>query len=289
LVFKQFARINIRKNNGENKKEFSKHKTMIDFIQNIKARNETLFYFGLVCLFLSLLFLILAKITSTQVYGVNAWYKPFKFAFSTLTFAWAMAWYCYYLPDLNIKLFNWSIIILLGFEIVYIAIQASKGQLSHYNLSSGFYAAMFSLMGLAATLATLYTAYVGFLFFKNSFPDLPTYYVWAIRLGIIIFVIFSFEGFAMGSRLNHSVGAINDNSNWFIVGWSTIVGDLRVSHFIGMHALQVLPILSYYVLKNTKLTVGLSIIYGLLALLTLIQALQGRPLLRQDNTVAKIE
>jgi hypothetical protein len=56
-----------------------------------------------------------------------------------------------------------------------------------------------------------------------------------------------------------------------------------------MHALQVLPILSYYVLKNTKLTVGLSIIYGLLALLTLIQALQGRPLLRQDNTVAKIE
>jgi NO-binding membrane sensor protein with MHYT domain len=93
----------------------------------------------------------------------------------------------------------------------------------------------------------------------------------------------------MGSRLNHSVGAINDNSNWFIVGWSTIVGDLRVSHFIGMHALQVLPILSYYFLKNTKLTVGLSIIYGLLALLTLIQALQGRPLLRQDNTVAKIE
>jgi hypothetical protein len=98
-----------------------------------------------------------------------------------------MAWYCYYLPDFNSKLFSWSIIILLGFEIVYISIMASRGQLSHYNLSTPFYGAMFSLMAIAATLATLYTAYVGILFFKNSFPELPNYYVWAIRLSIIIF------------------------------------------------------------------------------------------------------
>jgi hypothetical protein len=231
--------------------------------------------------------LILARTTTTQVYGVNSWYKPFKFAFSTLTFAWAMAWYCYYLPDFNSKLFSWSIIMLLGFEVVYISIMASRGQLSHYNLSTPFYGAMFSLMAIAASLATLYTAYVGFLFFKNSFTDLPNYYVWAIRLSIIIFVIFSFEGFAMGSRLSHSIGALNDNSNWFILGWSRTVGDLRVSHFIGMHALQVLPILSFFVLKNTKLTIGLSIMYGLLALMTLVQALKGRPLLKQKIEVSK--
>jgi NO-binding membrane sensor protein with MHYT domain len=143
-------------------------------------------------------------------------------------------------------------------------------------------------MALAATIVTLYTAYVGLLFFTNSFIELPNYYLWAIRLGIIIFVIFSFQGFAMGSRLNHSVGALNNNSNWFIIGWSKTVGDLRVSHFIGMHALQVLPLLSYYVLKNTKLTVGLSILYGLLALITLIQALQGKPLIKAKNEQKKM-
>jgi hypothetical protein len=211
---------------------------------------------------------------------VNSWYKPFKFAFSTFLFAWAMAWYCYYLPNFNINSFNWSVIILLGFEIFYIAFQASKGQLSHYNLSTPVYAALYSMMALAATLVTLYTAYIGVLFFTNSFPELPNYYVWAIRLSIILFVVFSFEGFAMGSKLNHSVGALNDNSNLFIIGWSKTVGDLRVSHFIGMHALQVLPILSYYVLKNTKLTFGLSIIYGMLAIMTLIQALKGRPFIK---------
>jgi NO-binding membrane sensor protein with MHYT domain len=97
-------------------------------------------------------------------------------------------------------------------------------------------------------------------------------------LSIVLFVIFSFEGFAMGSRLSHTVGALNDNSNLFILGWSKTVGDLRVAHFIGMHALQVLPILSFYLLKNTKLTIAVALIYGLLALLTLLQALKGKPL-----------
>lgn len=257
---------------------------MIDFIQQLKHRNETLFYYGLICLVFAVLFLILTKTTNTQVYNVNAWYKPFKFAFSTFLFAWAMAWYCYYLPTFNINLFNWTVIVLLGFEIFYIAFQASKGQLSHYNLSTPMYSVLYSLMAMAATAVTLYTAYVGFLFFKYNFPELPYYYLWAIRLGIVIFVLFSFEGFAMGSRLNHTVGAINDNSNWFIVGWSKTFGDLRVSHFIGMHALQLLPLLSYYVFKNTKLTIVISILYGLLALLTFIQAMKGRPIIKAKNT-----
>jgi hypothetical protein len=259
----------------------------MNFILELKARNETLFYFGLICLFTSAVFLILTQTSQVKVFQVNAFYKPFKFAFSTLTFSWAMAWYCYYLPNFNINFFNWTVIILLGFEIFYIALQASKGQLSHYNISTPVYAALYSMMALAATLVTIYTAYVGFLFFIHSFPDLPSYYVWAIRFGIIIFVVFSFEGFAMGSRLNHSIGALNDNSNWFIVGWSKTVGDLRVSHFIGMHALQVLPIVAYYVLKNSKLTIILSALYGLLALLTLIQALKGKPLIKQNIEASK--
>lgn len=247
------------------------------FLLELKNRNETLFYFGLLCLAFAVLFLILTKLSNTQVYNVNAWNKPFKFAFSTFLFSWAMAWYCFYLTNFNTHLFNWSVILLLSFEIVYIAIMASIGKTSHYNLSTPFYSAMFSLMALAATLVTLYTAYIGFLFFNQSFPDLPDYYVWAIRLSIVIFVIFSFEGFAMGSRLSHTVGLENDNSNLFIVGWSKTVGDLRVAHFIGMHALQVIPVISYYILKNTKATILIAILYFLLAFYTLFQALSGKP------------
>jgi hypothetical protein len=250
------------------------------FLEQLKFRNETLFYYGLACLFFAIACLLLTKLTTTQVYGVNAWFKPFKFAFSTFLYAWAMAWYCHYLPKFNIEVFNWSIIILLGFEIIYISWQASKGQESHFNLSTPIYATLFSMMAIAASLVTLYTAYIAMLFFSGKFPELPDYYLWAIRLSLIIFVIFSFQGFLMGSRLSHTVGLVNDNSDLYIVGWSKLAGDLRIAHFIGMHALQVLPVVAYYVLKDLKLTVMISILYGLLAVFTLVQALQGKSLFR---------
>lgn len=257
--------------------------SVIDFIQQLRLKNESLFYFGLICLILAALFLLLTRLTNTQVLQVNAWYKPFKFAFSIFLFSWTMLLYCSYLPDFNIRLFNWTIIILFGFEIAYIALQASRGQLSHFNLSTPLYAVLYNLMAIAATVVTVYTAYVCWLFFNSKFPMLPDYYVWAIRLGLLLFVVFSFQGFLMGSRLNHSVGAINDNSNWFIIGWSKSFGDLRVAHFIGMHAMQVLPLLAFFVFKNTKIVIALSLCYGLLAGYTLVQALQGKPIIKQKR------
>jgi len=256
---------------------------IIGFIKELKIRNEYLFYFGLLCVIISIVCIILTKTTSTEIQGVNAWFKPLKFAISIGLFSWTMAWYCHYLSNFNVTPFNWTVITLFGFELIYIIFQASRGQLSHFNISTPTYSLIYSLMGLAAVLVTLYTAYIGLLFFTQSFPDLPKYYVWSIRLGILIFVIFSFEGGLMGSRMNHSVGAINDNSNWWIVGWSKTVGDLRVSHFIGMHALQLLPLLSFYIFKNLKMTIVISIFYGLLATSTLVQALNGKPLISQNK------
>jgi hypothetical protein len=253
---------------------------MLEFIKNVRLRNETMYLFGLYCLFFSLICILLTRITKTRVNNISAWDKPFKFAFSTFLYAWTMAWFCYYLTNFNVMFFDWSIIVLLGFEIIYIAIQAGRGQLSHYNLSTPTYALLYSLMALAASLATIYTAYTGLLFFTQPLHELPIYYLWSIRFGIIIFVIFSFEGFVMGSKLRHTVGGDDGTKGIPILNWSRNFGDLRVAHFIGMHALQLLPILSYYVFKNVGAVYIITLLYLLLAIFTLIQALKGNPLFK---------
>ncbi len=251
------------------------------FITALKNRNESLFYFGLVCLIASAVFILLTKVTNTQVMGVNAWYKPFKFAFSTFLFSWAMAWYVHYLGKFpGLTAYNWGVILLLGFEIVYIALQAGRGQLSHFNLSTPVYASLYSAMAIAATAVALWTGYIGLLFFRQDFPDLPDYYLWSIRAGIILFVIFSLEGFVMGSRLTHTIGGPDGGPGLPVVNWSRQFGDPRIAHFIGMHALQVLPVLSWYLLKSTRMTLFAALLYTFLAVFTLVQALQGRPLVK---------
>jgi hypothetical protein len=250
---------------------------MYTFFIELKYRNEPLFYFGMLNFILALIFLGLTLLTTTQISGVNAWYKPFKFACSIALYAITMAWFVWYLPSFNTTLFNWSVIVLLGFEIVYIVIQAARGQLSHFNLSTPFYSSLYALMALAATAVSLYTAYIGILFFNNSFPNLPFYYLWSIRIAIILFVLFSLEGFVMGSRLSHTIGGKDGGTGLPLVNWSYKYGDPRIAHFIGMHALQVLPLLSFYLLKNTKATFVAGALYGILALFTLVQALNGKP------------
>lgn len=106
--------------------------------------------------------------------------------------------------------------------------------------------------------------------FYDYFPDLPNADLWAIRLGIVIFVIFSFEGFVMGLRLTHTIGGTDSGSPIPFLNWSTKYGDPRVAHFIRMHALQVLPLLAFYVVKNTKGIVIVSILYGFVGCFYLI-------------------
>jgi hypothetical protein len=82
----------------------------------------------------------------------------------------------------------------------------------------------------------------------------------------------------MGSRLTHTIGGQDGEAGIPLLNWSTKYGDPRIAHFIGMHALQVIPIVSFYLLKNTKATVILALLYFALAVFTLVQALQGRSL-----------
>lgn len=255
-------------------------KIHMEFFPSLQERNPALFIFGMINLGAALLFFFLSLSTDLEVKGVNAWYKPIKFALSTTILSLSMAWFSGYLEaGRNITIYNWVMIFTLGFEVAYIAFQASKGELSHYNISTPLYSFLFSMMALAATVATLWTAYIGVLFFTREFPSLPDHYLWAIRIGILLFVIFSLVGgFAMGANAGHTIGAPDGGEGLPFLNWSRTHGDGRIAHFIGMHALQVLPLLSFYLLKDVRLTIGAGVIYALLCSFLFIQALQQKPL-----------
>lgn len=253
---------------------------MIKLTKILIDRNSLLFAFGLLNLMAAVVFLFLLYFSDALNGGNSTFLKPFKFALSIALFSWTMAWYAFELKSLGaVSLYSWVVVITLGFEIVYISFQAARGQLSHFNISSPFFSTMTILMGVVAAVLTLWTLYIGILFFTGNVKPMPHYYLWAIRVSILLFVIFAFEGGLMGARFSHSVGQPQQGAVLPFFQWNTRIGDLRVAHFIGMHALQIIPILSYYIFKNTKATLALALAYALLATFTFLQAIKGRPFL----------
>ncbi len=251
----------------------------MNFLMQLKQRNPSMYWYGWLNVLGAVVCLIMMQLDDSVVLGINAWIKPMKFFLSTVLFSWAMGWFMHHLNRQRaVTIYNWVVILILSFELVIIVWQAANGRLSHFNISTKLYGLLFSLMGVAITILTLWTLFIGILFFRQKHFNVPMHYIWAIRIAILFFVIFAFEGGAMAARLQHTVGAADGGEGLPLFNWSKIYGDLRVAHFFGMHALQIIPLFAWFIAKTKQQVFLFSLFYFLFVLFLLWQALKGIPL-----------
>ena len=86
-----------------------------------------------------------------------------------------MGWYMYHLPDQQIvNIFSWSVVAVLSFELIYICYKALLGNISLQCLQY-FQLNHVSLMGISISLMTVFTLYIGLLFFKHGLILEPGY------------------------------------------------------------------------------------------------------------------
>lgn len=265
-----------------------KSNPLLDQIQQLYYSNKVLALGAGLFVGLALIILGLLPFESRQVLGINLWIKPLKFVTSIGIFLLTSLYILQPLGYSSVKLnvVSWVLLGTMLVEIVCILFQASRGQLSHFNISDSLGSALFSLMGFAITIAYLTYGLLLIDYFRLD-TSLSPVMLWAIRIGIVIFLIGAISGFSMASSLKHTVGMADGGPGLPFTNWSTVAGDLRVSHFISIHAIQVLPVVAITLVRSgTSQTKGLyiilifGVIYGLFCVLTLLQAMQGRPFIR---------
>jgi len=257
-------------------------------IRELRARNPLLFVVGVAHIILLFILVIIAPFDERQVMGINPWIKPIKFAISIAIYAMTTGWLLYELPlrERVRRRVNWAIASTLVIEIALITMQAARGVTSHFNEATAFDTAVFLVMGTAITINILVAAYITLKFWRTE-AKIPAPYLWGIRIGLMIFVLASLEGFVMIFRSAHSVGVPDGGAGLPVVNWSAKGGDLRIAHFFGMHALQVLPLVGYLLSTRraesltssaARWAQGVGAVYALLALLLFLWAMAGRPL-----------
>jgi hypothetical protein len=89
----------------------------------------------------------------------------------------------------------------------------------------------------------------------------------------------------------HTVGAPDGGAGVFGTGGSVEHGDLRVPHFLGLHAMQALPLFGallarrrYSDRSRVRMTMTAAAAYGALFAILLTQALRGQSILAPDLT-----
>ena len=175
---------------------------------------------------------------------------------------------------------------LLTLENILISFQAYRGVHSHYNIETILDETIFSIMGIAIGVVTLIVIWMLSKSFSNNM-NASTGMLWGFRIAWFAFLFGSAAGGgAMLEQSAHTIGLPDGGNGLPILNWSTKGGDLRIAHFMGIHAIQIIPLAIYFIykkLKNNQLAANLSIASALLYLgwivFTFYQAKAGQPLI----------
>lgn len=227
--------------------------------------------------------MVLMTIDSRTLIGANVWHKPAKFFFSLSMQMATVAWALSLVPESvrRQRSVQWASVAMATaswLELAYIVYRASRGEASHFNITSVFAQVAYTLMGIGAFVITASAGWVGVVIWRNREGKL-----WreAAAIGLVLgAALGTFAGFYLGSReTGHWVGGeMTDLNGLRLFLWSTTGGDLRIAHFVGLHAMQLVP---FAALSGRR-----SVVWAMAAAVTLataavfLQALMGIPLFR---------
>jgi hypothetical protein len=239
---------------------------------------------------------------SAIITGQPAWLKPLKFAISVALYSFTLAWILSYIdrsPGL-MRAMAWITSAVFVIEIIIIDVQAARDVTSHFNVGALLDRTLFSVMGAGIAIQWICSMVIAFALFRSHFEDRS--WGMALRLGMLISVLGSATGGFMVTPTSvqlkqahethhmpvagsHTVGAPDGGPGVPVTGWSTEHGDLRLPHFLGMHAMQILPLFAWIVgRRRSSRTVQLAAAsyFGLFAILTW-QALRGQSVIEPDS------
>ena len=258
-------------------------------LTELMERQRLLASYGLALILLAGIAVALQAVDPrTLASGVNVWVKPAKFLSSVGIFALTSAWFFGYVrperrsaPMLRATA---ALLVVAGtVELAWIGWQGANGLESHFNNDTIFFSVMYSVMGLFAVLLIGTTLPLAWEIGRRPAPHLRRDFVAAIVIGLVLTVLLGgILGGYMSAQPGHSVGAQGGHVPMF--GWNRSGGDLRIAHFLGIHAQQAIPILGallapFAAPMRWRLLIAGTAFYVFLTLGIFAQAVAGQALL----------
>jgi hypothetical protein len=246
---------------------------MIELIKRIHRKSPGLFFTGIFSLAFFFFCLFKQQFDPAVFLGESAWAKPGRYAISGWLFLWTMSLLLHHLNARPTRILMGFILSLLTIALIFVvyasAIFSVEGGMDEQN-------------GLTLFKSLLYVAFFGVMFwicvvfFKQRKNPRSQHYTWGLRMALLIFTGTLLLGLIMHFLGVYMVGGLEGSPGISFFNWSKRHGDLRLVLFLGVHALQVLPLLSHFLFEKKKQVVFFALIYLILLLATLFFTLLGQ-------------
>lgn len=248
---------------------------------------------------------------SRLLVGEPIWLKPTKFYASLGIYDVTILYLLSFLSERSRFVRVAGTLVGLGgvIEMVAITLQAARGVRSHFNVATPFDQAIFITMGVTILVVWVTMMVLAAMLVRAKLKELPL--ASALRMGLVVGVVGAGLGFFMSSPRaeqiaamkagqkpmesgSHTFGAKDGGPGLPLVGWSAVAGDMRPAHFLGLHGMQVLPLLAGLLARRRGRSEALRLAlvrasgaaYLGLTVALAIQALRGLPIIHWDATGA---
>ncbi len=222
---------------------------------------------------------------SRQILGINGWIKPLKFAVTGVIYLATLAILAKYLPEsygeVKGRRAAWIISAMIFGEVALISLQSARGVISHFNREGIFNILVYNAMGVMIIVNTVVFIRMFRHFFKGE-QKISGPYLAGIRWGAVLFVFGSVVGGVMSGMNRHTIGLSDGGPGLPLVNFSSVAGDLRIAHFLGLHALQILPFFGWLIARSqqVRLVTAAGVFYAAGLIFVFMQAMMAKPLLR---------
>lgn len=246
------------------------------------AASPTLMVNAVVMAALAGLGLVLQAVDPRMLGLESVWLKPTKFHLSLAVHLATLGWALSLLSadERRLRRVRVAVTVTLAaawMELAIITARGAQGVASHFNNSTVMTQVLYAVMGAGAVTLTAMTALLGLVLWRKRGDSLMRM---AAGLGLIEgAVLATVTAGYMSSLSGHGIGVADGGlAHLPLFHWSTTGGDLRVAHFVGLHAMQVVPLAG---LSERRAAVWLAAAAVLaLTVFTFMQALAGVPLLQ---------
>lgn len=246
---------------------------MIELCKRIHRKSPVLFYAGVFSVAIFFFCLFKQQFSTDMYLGESAWAKPARYGISGWIFLWTMSLLLHHLNARPTRMLLAFILSLLTIALVFVIYATSvfsiQGSMDEQN-------------GLILLKSLLYVAFFGVMFwvcvvfFKQRKNPRSQHYTWGLRMALLIFSGTLLLGLIMHFLGIYTVGGLEGSPGIPFFNWSKRHGDLRLVLFLGVHALQVIPLLSHFLFEKKKQVVFFALIYLILVLTALFFTLLGQ-------------